>query len=324
MLPPLKYRQKQYSTRNRPRSIPGKVLIAFQNGRYSVAGLGVWHAYWRDPYHLLLTLPWPAFLMVMVGFYGVINTLFALAYLAGGNGIANAKPGSFLDAFFFSVQTLASIGYGAMYPTSTYAHALVALEAITSIIGIALMTGLVFARFSQSTARVMFTRVAVITPYNDIPTLMLRTANQRRNQILEAKLRLYLLRDEVSVEGEFMRRVYPLRLLRDHTPAFTLTWTAMHPIDEQSPLYGATPHSLEVTKTTLLASLTGIDETVSQAMHARHSYAAHEILWNQRFVNIIHKAADGHRYVDYAHFHDVIQDADLDEAIELEIRNSVP
>ena len=246
-------------------------MIAFHNGRYNVPGLGAWYSYWRDPYHLLLTLPWTGFLITMVGFYGILNTLFALAYLAGGDCIANATPGSFLDAFFFSVQTLASIGYGAMYPTTAYANAIVTLEALTSIIGIALMTGLVFARFSQSTARVIFSHLAVITSYNDIPTLMLRTANQRRNQILEAKLRLYLLRDEVSAEGEFMRRVYPLKLLRDHTPAFTLTWTAMHPIDEHSPLYGATSHSLEVTKTTLLASLTGIDETVSQAMHARHS-----------------------------------------------------
>ena len=306
MLPPVKYRQKPHSTRNRPRSLPGKVMIAFQNGRYKVSGLGVWYTYWRDPYHLLLTLPWPGFLLLMVGFYGVINTLFAWAYLAGGDCIANAQPGSFVDAFFFSVQTLAAIGYGAMYPTTTYANAIVAIEALTSIIGIALMTGLVFARFSQSTARVIFSHVAVIMSYDGIPTLMFRTANQRRNQILEAKLRLYLLRDEVSVEGEFMRRVYPLRLLRDHTPAFTLTWTAMHPIDENSPLSGATPHSLEATKATFVASLTGIDDTVSQSMHARHSYAAREVLWNRRFVDIIHKAADGHRYVDYAHFHDVV------------------
>ena len=312
MLPPAKYRQKARATKNKPRALSGKVKIAIQNGRFHIPGLGSWHSYWRDPYHLLLTLPWSGFLVAMVGFYGVINTLFALAYLAGGDCIANATPGSFLDAFFFSVQTLASIGYGAMYPTTTYANTIVTIEAVTSIIGIALMTGLVFARFSQSTARVVFSQPAVITPYNDIPTLMLRTANQRRNQILEAKLHLYLLRDEISVEGESMRRVYPLKLLRDHTPTFTLTWTVMHPIDEDSPLYGATPHSLEVTRTMLLASLTGVDETISQAMHARHYYVAGDIAWNQRFKDIIHQAADGHRYIDYAHFHDVTSSSALD------------
>jgi len=146
-------------------------------------GMGAWHSYWRDPYHLLLTIPWTAFLILICVFYVTINALFALAYWLGGDCIANARPGSFLDVFFFSVQTLASIGYGAMYPKTTYANIIVTIEAMIGLVGIAVMTGLAFARFSRPTARVMFSRVAVITSHDAKPTLMFRTANQRRNTI---------------------------------------------------------------------------------------------------------------------------------------------
>lgn len=242
---------------------------------------------------------------MVAALYGFINALFALAYLLGGNGIANASPGSFWDAFFFSVQTLGAIGYGAMYPTTAYAHSLVTLEALTSILFTALVTGLAFARFSLPSVRVMFSEVAVVTPYNGIPTLMIRAANQRRNKILEAKLQMYFLRDEISTEGTAIRRIYTLPLLRDHTPSFTLPWTAMHPIDENSPLQGISIESLQQTKAVVLVSLTGVDETVAQALHARHLYSIDAILWNRAFVDIFYDTADGHRYIDFTHFHEV-------------------
>lgn len=138
-------------TSPKPLRPPAKTY--FENGRFHVKGLGAWYFYWRDPYHLLLTLPWIGFVSLAIFVYIILNSLFAIAYLAGGDCIANAAPGSFLDAFFFSVQTLASIGYSAMYPTTTYADLLVTLEALTSILAIALMTGLAFARFSQPTAK---------------------------------------------------------------------------------------------------------------------------------------------------------------------------
>ena len=157
------------------------VHIAFQDGRFQVEGIGHWQSYLRDPYHLFLAIPWSLFLGVIVMFYGAINTLFAFLYLIGPtDSIANAKPNSFLDMFFFSVQTLASIGYGAMYPTSSYANAVVTIEAMVGLVGIAVITGLAFARFSNPTARVRFTRNAVVMPYNNIPTLMFRTANERK------------------------------------------------------------------------------------------------------------------------------------------------
>ncbi|NET00493.1 MAG: ATP-sensitive inward rectifier potassium channel 10 [Sphaerospermopsis sp. SIO1G1] len=283
-----------------------RVHLKKNNGQFEVIGMGAWHSYWRDPYHLLLTIPWTGFLLLMFIFYISINMLFALAYLLGGDSIANARPGSFADAFFFSVQTLASIG-GTMYTQTTYGHIIVTIEAIIGLMGLAVMTGLSFARFSRPTARVLFSDVAVITPCNGVSNLMFRTANQRRNMILEAKIRVYFVRDEITAAGEFTRRIYDLQLVRSQTPNFSLSWSIMHTIDSSSPLYGMTPDSLFHSHSLLIISLSGIDETVVQEVHARHTYTAHNIIWNSKFVDIIHQTPDGHRYIDYEHFHDVVR-----------------
>lgn len=275
------------------------------NRRFDVVRKGMSHSHWSDPYHLLLMLDWPQFFGLTAISYIVTNALFALLYLAGGDCIKGARPGSFLDAFSFSVQTMATIGYGAMYPQTDYANLLVALESLVGLLGVAMATGLMFARFSRPTARVLFSRVAVITPHNGLPTLMLRVANERRNQILEAQIGLSLLRDEVTMEGLSIRRFYDLKLLRSQTRTFALSWIVMHVIDEDSPLYGATPESLEEVQTDIVVTLTGIDETVSQTVHARHYYITDEILWNMRFVDIFSKKPDGRRVLDFNRFHDV-------------------
>jgi inward rectifier potassium channel len=290
----------------RKRQLPKQQYGLIPKGILHLPNTGVWHSYWRDPYHLLLTLPWPGFLLFIVLMYGTLNTLFALVYLAGGDGIAHAQPGDFWDAFFFSVQTLASIGYGNLYPQTFYANTVVTVEALVELLGFAVVTGLAFARFSQSTAHVVFSHFAVVAPYNGVPTLMFRTANQRGNQIVEAQMRVYLLRDEVSLEGQFMRRLYPLRLLRSQTPSFALTWTAIHPIDSESPLQNQTTESLTQLKAQIVISLSGIDETVAQAVHARHIYQVQEILWNYRLSDIIHETKTGEPYMNFSHFHEVV------------------
>ena len=301
----MKFRFKRLSSKQRQPLIP-KIHIKVRNGQFEITGMNVWYSYWRDPYHLLLTIPWTSFLALIAVLYVTTNALFALVYMLGGDCIENARPGHFLDLFFFSVQTLASIGYGAMYPKTTYANIIVTIEAITGLVGIAVMTGLAFARFSRPTARVMFSRVALITIHEGIPSLMFRAANQRRNQILEAQIRVYLMRDEVTAEGHFMRRFHDLKMVRSQTPSFALTWVAIHAIDEYSPLYGMTAELLTKTNSNIVISLTGVDETVVQVVHARHRYTANEILWNYRFVDIFHHTSDGHRYVDYTHFHDIL------------------
>jgi inward rectifier potassium channel len=277
-----------------------------QDGRFEFQGLGAWYSYWRDPYHLMLTVPWPGFLFLIALAYLGINGMFALAYLIGGDSIANAHPGSFIDDFFFSVQTFASIGYGVMTPKTFYANVLVTFEAWVGLLSLAVITGLAFARFSRPTARVLFSEVAVITPYQGVPTLMFRAANQRQNQVLEAQMLVYLMIDEISAEGTRMRRFYDLTLTRNRTPSFVLTWTAMHPIDEQSPLYGISKESLLQAKATFSVSLSGIDETVNQTIYARHIYAAQDIRENHRLVDIFYDTPEGHREIDYTKFHDVV------------------
>jgi inward rectifier potassium channel len=282
-----------------------RVQIKIQNGRFEIVGQGAWYSYWKDPYHLMLTIPWTGFLAIITLTYLATNALFALLYSLGGDCIANAQPGSFLDKFFFSVQTLATIGYGAMYPKTVYANAIVTLEAMVGIVGVAVLTGLAFARFSRPTARVQFSRVAIIAPDEGRPTLKFRAANRRRNQILEAQMRVYLMRDEINADGQFIRRIHDLHLHRTQTPSFALTWLVLHTINESSPLYGMTAEDLIRTNSAIAITLSGIDETVTQVVNARHMYSAHEIIWNSRFVDVIYHTPDGHRYIDYNYFHDV-------------------
>jgi inward rectifier potassium channel len=192
-----------------------------------------------------------------------------------------------------------------MYPKTPYANAIVTIEALVGIVGVAVLTGLAFARFSRPTARVLFSRFATIAIDEGLLTLKFRAANRRRNQILEAQMKVYLMRDEVNADGEFIRRIYDLQLRRHQTPSFALTWLASHTIDQSSPLYGTTAEMLVQTNSAIAINLSGVDETVAQTVNARHIYSANEILWNSRFVDVIYHTPDGHRYIDYNYFHDV-------------------
>lgn len=273
-------------------------------GGIKIRKLGVPRFHWRDPYHLLLTISWPQFLGVVIAAYLAANALFAFAYLAGGPDIINAQPGSFADAFFFSVQTMVS-GYGVMAPRTLYANIMAVIEALTGLLGFAIVAGLSFNRFSRHTARVLFSQVVVVRPFDGVPTLMFRVGNQRHNRILEARVRVSLLQDEQSAEGDTMRRFHDLRLVRNQTPVFALTWTVMHPIDARSLLAGLTAENLEMANAEIVVTLTGLDETFGQIVHARHSYSVKDIHWNMRFVDIIGPEEDGERTIDYTRFHDV-------------------
>jgi inward rectifier potassium channel len=260
----------------------------------------------RDLYHLFLEASWSRVLVMIITVYAFANLLFALGYLACGDGIDNARHGSFSDAFFFSVQTMSTIGYGRMVPRSAVANTLVTIEALCGLLGFAMATGLMFSKFARPTARVMFSHVAVISNRDGVRSLMFRMANERTNQIVEAQLHVVLLRNETTVEGEFVRRFYDLPLARQATVAFTNTWTAVHQIVKGSPLYGCTDAELEQQRATIIASLLGFDETFSQTVHARHTYDVAHIVWNSRLVDILIDLPDGRRAVDYGRFHDVM------------------
>jgi inward rectifier potassium channel len=268
--------------------------------------LGAGQAWYRDLYYRAFTISWPRFLVVGALVFLLVNAGFALLYRLQPGAVAGARPGNFGDAFFFSVQTIATIGYGQMWPATRYANLLVTAEVLLGMLTIALVTGLAFARFSRPTARVLFSRVAVIGPVNGQPMLSLRIANERRNQVVQAEVTLSLLRDEVTAEGHFLRRFYDLKLVRARSPVFAMTFAVMHPLDRDSPLHGATPETLAAQQAEIIVTLTGTDATLSQTIHARTSYTSDEILFDRRFADIIGVTPDGRRAIDYRRFHDTV------------------
>jgi inward rectifier potassium channel len=281
--------------------------LIVRNTADQVHAIGLQQPWFSDLYHRILTIGWASFLGLGSAVYIVTNVLFALLYLLQPGAIANARPGSFADAFFFSVETIATVGYGVMAPATLYANLLMTIETVVGLMFAALVTGLVFARFSRPTARVLFSRVAVIGPYNGTPALMIRVANQRRNQMLAAEVTMTLVRDEHTDEGDLRRQLHDLRMLRGHSPVFALTFTVTHVIDDKSPLYGATAASLADQNVEIVVTASGIDETLVQRVHARTSYLPHEILWDRRFADIIGWTEDGRRAIDYRLFHDTLE-----------------
>jgi len=299
--------QKQHATpaQSGPNGAPRVVAPLVQRERSDqVAAIGLRTPWLRDLYHNLLILPWPIFLVVLAFVYLGLNIFFALLYLLDGDAIANARPGAFADAFFFSVETLSTIGYGQMSPATLYGHIVMTGEALVGLMLIAVAAGLMFARFSRPTARVLFSKVAVIAPHDGVPALTLRLANVRRNQILEAQVSVTLVRDERTAEGEWMRRFYDLRLARHRSPIFAMTFTVMHEIDPTSPLSKATPSSLAAESAEIVVTVLGIDEVTVQPVYARASYLAHEVLWNRRFVDVFTETEAGRLAIDYRLFHD--------------------
>ena len=279
-----------------------------------------------DLYHQLLTASWPRFLTLSAATYLAINCLFAVLFLldrAGSAGAAlkpepgaGAGPRAFADAFFFSVQTFGTIGYGGMVPVDLYANLLVTVESFVGLGAVAVLTGIIFARVSRPTARVMFSQWATISLFEGRPTLVFRCANERANQILDAEVTVTLARQDVTQEGVRVRRLLDMKVIRSRSPLFALSWMIMHVIDEASPLYGATPESLAADKVEILVIVAGVDETFAQRIHARHSYVPAEIAWNRRLSDILTVGADGHRIVDYTRFHTLEPEIDNNSMLD--------
>jgi inward rectifier potassium channel len=262
-----------------------------------------------DVYHHLLTSSWPMLLLqIMVAFF-VLNALFALGYYLD-HGVENAK--SYADVFFFSVETMATIGYGRMAPVTLFAHILMSLEALTGMIEIALMTGLIFAKFSRPSARVRFSRYAVVSMRDGVPSLMLRMANERASQIVEAQVHVLLSRREITTEGESILRFYDLELTRYRNATFRHSWTVIHPIDPASPLQGATAESLAASNFEIVVSVTGIDGAFMQTVYARHRYKAADLVWGARLADVIIRSPETGFLIDYGKF-DAIEPTPLPE-----------
>ena len=260
---------------------------------------------WQDLYHLLMTTRWPSIFAGFGCFFVLFNLIFAAAYALQPGDLANLNPPNYWGDFFFSVETLATVGYGDMHPQTPYAHVVASLEIFTGLMSLALMTGMIFARFSRPTARFLFARYAVIRPFDGRRTLMLRAANARQSIVMEASARLRLIRDEQTVEGYTIRRIYDLPLRRREQPTFLFGWNVLHTIDELSPLATATAESLAAANAYLLLTLSGTDETTGQQLMSRQEYPASALRWNYTFVDILAVGEDGIDHFDYTKFHDV-------------------
>jgi len=279
-----------------------------KDGSFNVVREGLSFLQSLSPYHYLLTTTWPRFLGLVVLFFLATNTVFGTAFFFCGPGQIEGSravtlSGQYLEDFFFSVQTFATIGYGGMHPVGLAANVLVTLEALVGLLGFALATGILFARFSRPTARILFSRRAIIAPYRGISAFEFRVANVRRNEMIQVKAQVMLTR--FKLDGSGNREFIPLQLERDQVVFFPLAWTIVHPIDETSPLYGATAEDLEAWDAELLVLFSGIDETFSQTVYTRSSYKAHEIVWGARFTNLFNPPKpDGVLSIDIGRLHD--------------------
>lgn len=271
---------------------------------YEMRTIGVPAAGLRDVYHWLLRVPGWVALGTIVGAYLLLNALFALVYLAVG-GVAGAAPGSFPDAFFFSVETMGTIGYGTMYPATRAANAVMVVESILGIVVVALATGLVFARFSLARARVVFSRRASVGPYDGVPTVMIRLGNERRGRIVDAAFRLTLTRTLRSADGGVAYRATDLALVRDRAPALSRSWNILHRIVDGSPLAADSPESLAAAEAELTLAVSGTDETSLQPVHAQHTWTSDAIVWGTRLADVLSETPEGNVVLDLRRFHEL-------------------
>ena len=248
-------------------------------------GLAV--GFWADLSHRCMTASWPTFISGAAIVFILFNAVFATIYALGTNPIANVRDNSYLDYLYFSIETLSTAGYGDMHPQTHFGHLIATVELFTGIFSMSLMTGLIFARFARPRARLLFADAPVIAIHDGLPTLMLRFANERNNVIGNASARLWIIKNEISLEGRQMRRFTELALARSDSPALALSWTLYHTIDLSSPLYGFTADDFIRLNISLIAVVTGYDDVAAQTVHVRQTYQPHAIRHGHRYVEII-------------------------------------
>ena len=273
--------------------------IRVRSGQFEFVKINAQKFDWRDTYHFILTLTWPGFAGLVFGIYLLINVVFAALYMLDAHAVAEMPPGSFLHAFFFSVETLATVGYGHMYPDSVYGHIISMVEIMVGMFGLAVITGVIFVRFSRPTARIQFSKVAVIAPFEGVPNLMIRVANLRHHAMVEPDFRMILLRSIITAEGEDVRRFRSLKLDFDHLIVFPAVLTVRHRIDDESPLFGMTPEDFQQQDIRILASIVGVETVIVAPVQGFTDYNYDQIEWNRRFVEIYGQNEEGEWTVDY-------------------------
>jgi inward rectifier potassium channel len=274
-------------------------------GTREIETRGLKQGFWTDLYHRSMTVYWPVFFGIAALIFVMLNAVFAFFYYLGDQPVANVSKDLPLSLFYFSIETLATVGYGDMHPQSNYGHLIATVEIFTGMCFLAVMTGLIFARFSRPRARFVFAKYPVVAVHQGRPTLMIRIANARHNTISQATARLWLFRAEHTQEGDQLRRYHELKLDRREHPMFSLSWTIFHVIDEASPLYGMSGDDLAAVNAALALNVGGVDDSSAQQLYARQLYSQHEIRWRYRYRDITSISPDGQFVLDYSKFHDI-------------------
>jgi inward rectifier potassium channel len=288
-----------------PNERTSKARVVRLGGR-EVITEGLHLNFWADVSHRCMTASWPAFIGGAALVFVAFNAFFATFYWIGDQPISNVPDGAYIDYLYFSIETLSTAGYGDMHPQTHYGHFIATVELFTGIFSMSLMTGLIFARFSRPSPRLLFADNPVISDHEGERTLMIRLANERHNIISNATARLWLFKNIVSKESQSFRRFYELPLSRNESPALALSWTLFHIIDEASPLYGLNADDLEAMKVSLIVVVSGYDVVAAQTVHARKSYDYPDIRFGHRYAEILGTAEDGRLRVDYGRFHDTL------------------
>ncbi|NEX64471.1 ion channel [Noviherbaspirillum galbum] len=264
-----------------------KVEVDADLGSMSLEKIGIQRFDLGDPYHAAVSMSWPAFMACLALIYIAINFLFALLYAAVPGSLEHARPGSLVDAFFFSVETFATVGFGVMSPASVYGHVVTTIETFTGLLMTAMMTGLVFVRFSRPRAKILFADTLVVSRSGDEPVLLIRIGNGRPNALMGASARAVALLPDKDANGHAFRRAHDLALQRSDMPFFPMTWTMMHPLREDSPL-AALAHVNEVPRDLrLIVSISAHDPSLAATVSALHAYGAEKIQLDMRYVDAV-------------------------------------
>ena len=271
---------------------------AIRVGPFDLFTTGVSRYDLRDPYHLIAVMSWPMFFLCLVVSELAINSTFALLYTIVPGSIANVPTGSFLDAFFFSIETLATVGYGTMVPATRYGHIISAVEIICGMVYTAVVTGVIFIRFSKPKAKIVYATRPVVANHHGVPTLMIRVANARTHLLTNACVQLSAVITETTPEGQRFRRAHTLDLAVSNFSLFALTWTLMHKIDERSPLYRHTSESLVRDGVRLILHIEARDPVISSQVHDLTSYAPESIAFGMRYTDAVHQDETGRTVAD--------------------------
>jgi inward rectifier potassium channel len=267
-------------------------------GAYEMVKIGAKRFDWSDPYHFALTISWPVFFADLVVAYLVIASVFAVVYFLNPGAIANVHPGSWPDALFFSFETMAGAGYGEMYPLTLPGRLVAAAEIITGMAFTAIMTGLVFVRFSKPRPKILFAEKLVIAQHNGLPTLIVRVGNGRVHALTDASSHVVILVKEITREGAIFYNTHDLGLLRSKTPAFPLVVSLMHPIDERSPLHGLDADDMVERELRLFVTFEARDPQLGATVSDLKAYGPEDIAWGMRYCDMISKDEKGRNVAD--------------------------